>query len=187
MKNIAVFASYNGSAVDTIYKAIENKELDLNLALIITNNSDANVIKKAQKLHIPFFIVNEKLYEDVDSTIEKLLIQNNCENIFLAGYMKKVSPNLTNKFNIINSHPALLPKFGGKGMYGKYVHEAVIKSGEKSSGVTVHYVNENYDEGTIILQNSLEINKNETTDSLEVRIKVLEQITILEAFKKIFN
>jgi phosphoribosylglycinamide formyltransferase-1 len=94
---------------------------------------------------------------------------------------------LTNKFNIINSHPALLPKFGGKGMYGKYVHEAVIKSGEKSSGVTVHYVNENYDEGTIILQNSLEINKNETTDSLEVRIKVLEQITILEAFKKIFN
>lgn len=186
MHNIAIFASYNGTSLDTIYKAATDKILDLNVSLIITNNSNANVLKKGEKYSIPHFVVNDKQYEDVDGELEKLLDAHKCEYIFLAGYMKKVSPLLTKKYKIINSHPALLPSYGGKGMYGRYVHEEVVKNKEEKSGVTVHHVTENYDEGAVIHQKSLLLNNDETPESLESRIKELEQITILEALQKIF-
>jgi phosphoribosylglycinamide formyltransferase-1 len=131
-------------------------------------------------------VVNDKTCDDVESRLISLLEEYSCEYIFLAGYMKKISSKLTQNYKIINSHPALLPKFGGKGMYGRNVHEAVIASGEKQSGVTVHHVNENYDEGAIILQKSLELSDGESAESLESKIKELEQIAILEALKKVF-
>lgn len=186
MQNIAIFASYNASALDSIQKAVDERNLDLNVALIITNNSNANVLNKGVKYNIPHFVVNDKLHENVDETIIKLLDEHSCEYIFLAGYMKKISSILTNRYKIINSHPALLPNYGGKGMYGRYVHEAVVANGEKISGVTIHHVNENYDEGGIILQKSLELNENENAESLESRIKELEQTAIIEALQKIF-
>ena len=102
--------------------------------------------------------------------------------------MKKIESNLLNAFpnKIINTHPALLPSiYGGKGMYGRFVHEAVIKNKEKKSGVTIHYVNEVYDEGEIILTKELELDNNETVDSLEDKIKELESIAIVEAFEKL--
>ena len=101
--------------------------------------------------------------------------------------MKKIEKNLVTTFNnkIVNSHPALLPKFGGKGMYGTNVHKAVIEANEKESGCTIHFVNENYDEGKFILQNKIVLDENETVESLENRIKDLEGITIIEAFKKL--
>jgi phosphoribosylglycinamide formyltransferase-1 len=101
--------------------------------------------------------------------------------------MKKISSNLANNYNIINSHPALLPSYGGKGMYGRFVHEAVIENKEKQSGVTVHHVNENYDEGAIILQKSISISVGETAESLESRIKLLEQEAIIEALEICLN
>jgi len=99
--------------------------------------------------------------------------------------MKKISPFLANNFKIINSHPALLPKYGGAGMYGRFVHEAVIKNKEKISGVTIHEVNENYDEGKIILQKTLSLQSDESVNSLESKIKNLEQEAIVEAFRKL--
>lgn len=186
MSNIAIFASYNGTSLDTIYKASKEGNLDLNVSLVITNNSGANVLNKASKYEIPHFVVNDKLFDDVDNKLEELLETYKCEYIFLAGYMKKISENLTNKYKIINSHPALLPSYGGKGMYGRYVHEAVIANKEKISGVTVHHVDANYDEGSIIHQKSLNLDANETAQSLETKIKELEQVAILEAFKKVF-
>jgi phosphoribosylglycinamide formyltransferase-1 len=101
--------------------------------------------------------------------------------------MKKVPLKVTNNFKIINSHPALLPNYGGAGMYGRYVHEAVIKNQEKMSGVTIHEVNENYDEGEIILQKSLTLCENETVESLEKKIKALEKSTIVEGLQKCLN
>ena len=176
MENIAIFASHNGSLLETIYNKFKDK-----VSLVITNNSNAPVLKKANFYNIPNFVVNSKLYTNPDKQIEKLLNKYKCKNIFLAGYMKKLSANLTNNYNIINSHPALLPKFGGKGMYGKFVHKAVIEAKESQSGVTFHYVNENYDEGDIILQKSIKIYEGETAQELEERIKQLEKETVIEA------
>ena len=107
--------------------------------------------------------------------------------IFLSGFMKKIEKNLVSTFEnkIVNSHPALLPKFGGKGMYGINVHKAVIQAKQKESGCTIHFVNENYDEGEFILQNSIKLEENESVESLEEKIKTLESKSIVEAFKKL--
>jgi len=185
MKNIAIFASYNGSGFDALYEAINQQKIDINISVVISNNSDANVIQKAKKRQIPNFVINERKYpnQNISNIIIDILKEYNCDIIFLSGYMKKIDTILIEKFKIYNAHPSLLPKFGGKGMYGRYVHEAVIKSRQKYSGVTIHEVTKNYDEGQIVLQKSLQLNENETVDSLETKIKQLEKLAIVEAFK----
>ncbi|CAM3482554.1 phosphoribosylglycinamide formyltransferase [Arcobacter aquimarinus] len=190
MKKIGILASYNGSGFETIQKAIQNNEFDAKVVVIITNNTNAGVLQKAQSYNIPHFIINDKRYpnENLDEKITKLLLEFECDYIFLSGYMKKIESKLLSAFpnKIINTHPAILPSiYGGVGMYGRFVHEAVIKNGEKKSGVTIHYVNEVYDEGEKILVKELELTLNETVDSLETRIKELEKEAIVEAFKKL--
>jgi len=185
MKSIAIFASHNGSGFDALYKASIDKNLDMKINLLISNNKDAKALEKAAQCGIDTFIVNNKLYKDPDHKIFELLQSYRCDIIFLSGYMKKLSPLLTNNFTIINAHPSLLPKYGGNGMYGRYVHEAVIQNHEKKSGVTIHFVNENYDEGKIILQKEIDVSPNDTPETLEEKIKLLEKETIVEAFKKL--
>ncbi|RBQ31622.1 phosphoribosylglycinamide formyltransferase [Arcobacter sp. FW59] len=190
MKKIGILASYNGSGFETIQKAIEDGILDAKVEVIITNNSDAGVLEKAKKYGIKSFVINSKLFpnENLDLKIAQTLKEFACDYIFLSGYMKKIEGNLLKTFpnKIINTHPAILPSiYGGKGMYGHFVHEAVVKNGEKKSGVTIHYVNENYDEGEKILIKELELSENETAETLETKIKDLEKIAIVEAFKKV--
>ncbi|MGB6329726.1 MAG: phosphoribosylglycinamide formyltransferase [Halarcobacter sp.] len=189
MKRIGILSSYNGSGFDTINKACENEILNAQVVLVISNNSNAKVLEKAEKNNIPNFIINSKKYpnENIDEKITNLMKEFKIDYIFLSGYMKKIEKNLLNTFKnkIINSHPALLPKFGGKGMYGSFVHEAVLREKESESGCTIHFVNENYDEGEYILQKKIQIDENETLDSLENKIKNLEAITIVEAFLKL--
>ncbi len=190
MKKIGILASYNGSGFETIQKAIQNNEFDAKVVVVITNNTNAGVLQKAQSYNIPHFIINDKRYpnENLDEKITKLLLEFECDYIFLSGYMKKIESKLLSAFpnKIINTHPAILPSiYGGVGMYGRFVHEAVIKNGEKKSGVTIHYVNEVYDEGEKILVKELELEEDETVDSLENRIKELEKDAIVEAFKKL--
>ncbi len=187
MTKIAILASHNGSGFDALYDAFKNNILDIEIVLVISNNTNAKVLEKAKDKNIDSFVVNNKLYNDVDKEIFNLLKKYECEYIFLSGYMKKISLSLTNNFKILNSHPALLPKYGGEGMYGRFVHEAVIKNKEKISGSTIHMVNENYDEGEIILQKSLTLQENETVDSLETKIKELEKKAIVEAFIKLLS
>ncbi|MEA3316064.1 MAG: formyltransferase family protein [Campylobacterota bacterium] len=183
MKKVAILSSHNGSGFEALYEASKNNILDINIDLIISNNSTAKVIDKAKSLNISNYIVNGKLFSNHDEKIVELLNKYKCDTIFLSGYMKKLSPIITNNFNIINSHPSLLPSYGGVGMYGRFVHEAVIKNQEKISGVTIHKVNENYDDGEIILQKTLRIDKNETAQTLENKIKLLEKEAIVEGFK----
>ncbi|WP_419677972.1 phosphoribosylglycinamide formyltransferase [Aliarcobacter lanthieri] len=190
MKKLGILASYNGSGFETIQKAIEDGILDAKVEVIITNNSDAGVLEKAKKYGIKSFVINSKLFpnENLDLKISQTLKEFGCDYIFLSGYMKKIEDNLLKTFpnKIINTHPAILPSiYGGKGMYGHFVHEAVVKNGEKKSGVTIHYVNENYDEGEKILIKELELSENETAETLETKIKDLEKIAIVEAFKKV--
>lgn len=190
MKKIGILSSHNGSGFDTIVNACENHILDAQVVVVISNNSNAQVLQKAQQKNIPNFVVNGTFYphENLDEKIAILLQQYHCDVVFLSGYMKKIGDVLLKAFPnaIINSHPALLPKFGGVGMYGSYVHEAVIKAKEKKSGCTVHFVNEHYDEGEYILQKSIKLEENETIQSLENKIKNLESVTIIEALNKLF-
>ncbi len=183
MDNIAIFASHNGTIFDTLYEASLKKELFINIGLVISNNRNAPVLEKAIDKHIPNFVVNNILHNDPDMIIDDLLKEYNIKYIVLAGYMKKISPFLANKYLIINSHPALLPKYGGEGMYGRYVHETVIANGDTISGVTVHKVNENYDEGEIICQKTLSLEPNESVESLENKVKELEKTAMVEALK----
>ncbi|MFW3413069.1 phosphoribosylglycinamide formyltransferase [Aliarcobacter butzleri] len=190
MTKIGILASYNGSGFETIQKAIENKILDAKVVVIITNNTNAGVLEKAESYDIPYFIINDKRYpgQDIDDKITRLLLEFGCDYIFLSGYMKKIESKLLKAYpnKIINTHPAILPSiYGGVGMYGRFVHEAVIKNGEKESGVTIHFVNEVYDEGEKILVKKLKLEENETVDTLEEKIKNLEKEAIVEAFKKL--
>lgn len=185
--NLAILASHNGTVLDIIKEKIDSRELHINISLIITNNSNANVIEKAIKYNIPYKIVNTKLFPDIstDEVILKYLRQSQIDYILLAGYMKKIGDCIVENYpnKIINSHPALLPKYGGVGMYGRYVHEAVIVNKEKQSGVTIHFVNSNYDEGEQIIQKTIDINPSWDVEDLEQNIKTLEQDAIIEVLK----
>lgn len=192
MKKIGILASYNGSGFETIQKAIEDKILDAKVVVIITNNSNAGVLEKAKNYGVKSFVINQKLFpeDNIDLKIAQTLKEFDCDYIFLSGYMKKIEENMLKTFpnKIINTHPAILPSiYGGAGMYGNFVHQAVVKNGEKKSGVTIHYVNENYDEGEKILIKELLLDENETAETLENRIKELEKIAIVEAFKKVLE
>ena len=184
MTKVAVLSSHNGSGFDTLYQASKNKILDIDISLIISNNTNAKIIQNAKKLNIENHIINDKLFKNVDEEIVKLLNKHKYQYIFLSGYMKKISPLITSNFKVINSHPSLLPLYGGAGMYGRFVHEAVIKNNETVSGITIHEVNEVYDEGKIILQRELLLNDSETAESLELRIKELEKSAIIDGFRK---
>ena len=187
MPRVAILASYNGSGFVALYEAMQSGKLSIEIPLIISNNSSATVLEKAAFFGIEYFVINAKTETNPDIAIEQLLYKYGCDFVFLSGYMKKVAPNITQNFKVINSHPALLPNYGGAGMYGRFVHEAVIKNSEKISGVTLHEVDENYDEGKIILQKKLSLVKDETADSLEVKIKELEKIAIVEAFQALIS
>ncbi|MGB7402723.1 MAG: phosphoribosylglycinamide formyltransferase [Arcobacter sp.] len=191
MKRIGILSSHNGSGFDTLLEACENKTINAQVILVISNNQEAKVLQKASLSHVPNFVVNAKKYpdENLDEKITKLMLEFKVDYIFLSGYMKKIEENLLKSFpnKIINSHPALLPKFGGKGMYGRFVHESVIKEKQKESGCTIHFVNENYDEGKYIIQEKISLSNDETVETLEDKIKDLEKKAIVKAFKKMLS
>ena len=185
MKNIGILASHNGSGFEAIHKAILENELDINISLVISNNTNAVVLQNAKKYNLTNFLVNSKTDENPDEKIYALLKEYKCDYLFLSGYMKKLSSDIINSFKVLNSHPSLLPKYGGIGMYGRFVHEAVIINRELESGVTIHEVSEEYDEGKILLQNRLILSENESVDSLEAKIKNLEKSAIVEVLKNV--
>ena len=183
MKKLAILASYNGSVLEPILEAIKDKKLPLEVTLIISNNANATVLTKAKKYQIPHALINTQTSKDPDSALFDILEKESINIVLLAGYMKKIPAALTQSFFILNSHPALLPNYGGKGMYGRHVHEAVINNREKESGITVHRVNEAYDEGAIILQKSCFLSEDETVASLEEKVKKLEKEAVIEALE----
>lgn len=174
MKNIAIFASGNGSNAEQISKYFLNKPTG-NVKLILTNNPKAGVIERAEKLGIVSVIFDRDTFYFSDEIVDTLK-ENNIEMVVLAGFLWLIPENILKAFEgkIINIHPALLPKYGGKGMYGNRVHEAIIAAGEKKSGITIHFVNEKYDDGQIIFQAEVNIEKGETPESLAQKIHQLE-------------
>ncbi len=174
MKKLAIFASGSGSNAENIIQYFSGNE-DVFIPVIISNKKDAYVHERAKKLGIPSFTFSKKEFEETD-LILNTLSEYDIDWIILAGFLLKVPENLLKAFpgKIINIHPSLLPKFGGKGMYGSHVHEAVVAAGEKESGITIHYVNEKYDEGKIIFQAKCEVLSSDTSDDVAEKVHALE-------------
>lgn len=174
MKNIAIFASGTGSNAQKIIDHFRNSD-KARVTLIGCNKAGAGVLNIAEREAIPSILIEKELFFKTDHYIEQLH-QANIDMVVLAGFLWKIPVNLVQAFpnHIINIHPSLLPKYGGKGMYGHFVHEAVIEAGEKESGITIHYVNEKYDDGAPILQERVTITPDDTPESLAAKVLVLE-------------
>ena len=187
---IGFLASGNGSNMQAIIDACKSGTLKAEPSLVISNNSDSGAIKRAKQENIPFYHLSEKNQgstEDLDQAIIKALDKHLVDIVVLVGYMKKVGPKLLScyKGRVLNIHPALLPKFGGEGMYGINVHQAVIDAREKESGVSIHIVDENYDTGPVIAQVKVLVKPDDTPEILAARILKQEHIIFPETLQKI--
>ncbi len=174
MKKIAVFASGNGSNAQKIIEYFKEKKSG-EVSIIFSNKKDAFVLDRAKNLGVPTYVFSrQEFYES--KKILNILLEKETDLIVLAGFLWLIPNNILDEYKnrIINIHPALLPKYGGKGMYGKIVHEAVIDAGDKESGISIHYVNEEYDKGEIIFQAKCPVEKGETPESLARKIHKLE-------------
>ena len=174
MKNLAIFGSGRGSNAKNICDYFSNKSR-VNVSCIVTNKKDAYIITHAKKYDIPVIHTTMQKMNEFDQ-FKKALDKYNVDFIVLAGFLLKIPSKIINLYSkkIINIHPSLLPKYGGKGMYGKNIHQSIIKNKEKESGITIHFVNKNYDEGEIILQKKCFLSSSETVLSLEQKIHDLE-------------
>ena len=175
MKRIAIFVSGGGTNLQRIaeYFAPNN---NVEIVCVVSNNREAYANQRAKNLGIPLLLV-EKAYFNSDLLIDRMK-NLGVDLIVLAGFLWLIPQGLIEAFpnKIINIHPALLPKYGGKGFYGHHVHEAVVAAHEKESGITIHYVNEHYDSGNIIFQAKVAISRNDTPDDVADKIHVLEQM-----------
>ena len=174
MKRIAIFASGSGSNAENLALYFKNNP-DIEIAAIYTNNAEAGVIGRASRLGIPSFIYSINDFKEALSIVTHLQSLS-IDAIILAGFLRLISPVFiqTYKDKIVNIHPALLPKYGGKGMYGMHVHREVIKNNETESGITIHLVNEKYDEGTTLFQEKCDIDPFDTPELLAEKIHELE-------------
>ena len=172
MKQIVVFASGSGTNAENLIRYFNQSDSNARVTRIFTNNAEAGVIKRAGKYDVPVTVFNRETFK----SFEFLKQIGNPDCIVLAGFLWLIPEYFIKYFpnKIVNIHPALLPKYGGKGMYGSRVHEVVIENKESQSGISIHYVNENYDEGEIILQARCKVSLNETPDSLAQKIHLLE-------------
>ena len=189
MKSIVVFASGGGSNFKSIFESTKSQKIkDTNINLLVSNNPDSGAVSYAKNQNIETFILNSHRYPDRDNyicAIVKKINQCKPDLIVLAGYMKLIPKELISLYEkkIINIHPGKLPEFGGKGFYGMNVHRAVIESGVGRSAVTIHYVNEEYDKGMIINEESVLVKNNDSPESLAKRVLLKEH----EVYSKVIN
>ena len=173
-KNICVFASGNGSNMEHIYNYFSKSDF-ATVNCVVCNNPKAGLIKRAERLQLPLRMIDRSLLYDSD-ILSLELKELGTDLIVLAGFLWLIPAHLLAAFpgRIVNIHPALLPAHGGKGMYGMHIHETVLKSGDPVSGITIHIVNERYDEGDILFQTSIAVLKDESAEQLAERIHTLE-------------
>lgn len=174
IKNIAIFASGSGTNAENIIRYFSGSD-HARVALVLSNKPDASVLHKAGKLGVPSAVFDRiALYETGE--VAGMLVKHRIDLVVLAGFLWLVPKNILDKYSgrIINIHPALLPGYGGKGMYGRRVHEAVIAAGDPESGITIHYVNEKYDDGDVIFQARCPVLPSDTPENLASRIHELE-------------
>lgn len=190
--NIAVFASHGGSDLQAIIDGCKNNQINANVSVVISNNSDSFALQRAKNENIPAYHLSVKNFDNEDILAEEILLvleKYDIEMIFLAGYMRLLHISILEKYynRIFNIHPALLPKFGGKGMYGMNVHNAVIAAGEDETGVTIHRVNAEYDSGEIVAQTKVPVLKGDSAEMLAVRVLDKEHEFLVEVISNIVD
>ena len=190
LMKLGFLASKNGSNMQAIIDACADARIPASPSLLICNNPTAFAATRARAASLIVEILNSATHpnpDDLDHAIEEILLAHQIDLVVLAGYMKRIGKRTLSTFSnrILNIHPSLLPKFGGRGMYGTRVHEAVIRSGEKETGATVHLVNEDYDDGPILQQRSIAVDPNDTPVSLQKRVLKLEHSLYPDTIAKI--
>ena len=183
-------ASHGGTNLQAIMDACATGDIYGKVKVVVSNNSRSKALRRASNANIPSYHMSAITHPDtleLERSIKNVMTDHKVDLIVLAGYMKKIGSQLIEDFpkRVVNSHPALLPKYGGEGMYGDLVHAAVINAGETESGVTIHLVDQNYDQGTIIAQVKIPIAPQETVDSLREKIQTKEHSFWIETIEKI--
>lgn len=187
---MAFFSSHGGTNMQAIIDACKEGGLKGEPCVVISNNPNSMALVRAKNEGIPCYYRSQKTHpndEELDNEILSILQRHSVNIIILVGYMKKIGPKVLNEYKgrILNIHPALLPKYGGKGMYGKKVHEAVLKNKEKITGITVHIIDEEYDNGPIINQCEIPVYENDTVDTLSARVLAREHEFFIETLEEI--
>lgn len=173
-KRIVLFASGSGSNVENIFNHFKDRN-DVEIVCVLSNNKEAKVFERCERLKLSALYFNRQAFSKSDFILN-MLLGLNPDLIVLAGFLWKIPERITSSFNqkIINIHPALLPKYGGKGMYGMHVHNAILANKESETGITIHYVNPNYDEGAIIHQSRTSIDKTDSAQDIATKVHQLE-------------
>ncbi len=192
MKKLAILVSGRGSNMLAIMDACEQGRLEARVEIVISNNANSQALVSARERGIATAHLSSRTHPDPDELDEAMLgvlSGHNVDLVLLAGFMKKIGPKTlaAYKGRMLNIHPSLLPKFGGQGMYGNKVHEAVINSGEAETGVTIHLVDGEYDEGAVLAQKSVAVDKDDTVESLATKVLKIEHVLYAETIQKIID
>lgn len=179
MKKIAVFASGRGSNYEAIQQQIDKGKIKAQTVCVISDHASPQVFEKAKSRNIPTHFINRKQFKTGDDYVAellKILARYETDYILLAGYLKLIPAPLVKayEYRMLNIHPALLPNFGGKGFYGMNVHRAVVESGVNITGITIHFVNEKYDQGSVILQKEVKVDSSDTPEAVAAKVLKLE-------------
>ncbi len=188
--NLAVLISGGGSNLQALIDACKNPQFPAKIAVVISNVPEAYGLQRAQKENIPAIVINHKNYttrEDFDEDLHLQLEKHNAEIVCLAGFMRILTSSFVKKWEgrMLNTHPALLPKHGGRGMYGEHVHKAVLAAGDTESGVSIHYVIPEVDRGEIILQKRVPVLSGDTAETLAVRVLAEEHKAYVDALRMV--
>ena len=189
-QRLGFLASHGGSNMQAIVDACGDGRLTAEPAVVISNNSGANALARARRKDIPAYHLSGKTHpdpEDLDAAILEVFQRHNVSLVILAGYMRLLGPKTLAAYpdRVLNIHPALLPRFGGKGLFGSAVHEAVLAAGDRVTGVTVHVVNEQFDSGPILAQVPVPVEDGDTTESLAARVLTQEHLLFVDTLQRI--
>lgn len=188
--NLGVLASHEGTTLQSLLDACASGRIQGRVAVVVSNNSDAGAMRRARRAGVQAVHLSSKTHEDpaaLDAAIRNVLIAADVDVVFLAGYMKKLGPLVLRAFEgrILNTHPALLPRFGGPGMYGDRVFEAVLEAGEAESGVSIHLVDADYDTGATVCQCKVPVFRGDSVAALKERVRAREKEFVVETLADI--
>lgn len=187
VRRIAVLASGSGTTLQAIIDAIIARTLDIRVVTVVSDKKDAYALRRAEMAGMEKHVLQATTAEERDEELVKVLEKADIDLVVLAGYLKLIGPKVLGKFAVINTHPSLLPKYGGKGMHGMHVHQAVVDNHEKESGVTLHFANSEYDKGQVIWQTHVPVYPEDTADDVSDRVQAAEKtqlVSMLRAFSE---
>jgi phosphoribosylglycinamide formyltransferase 1 len=188
--NLGVLASHEGTTLQSLFDAFADGRIPGRVSVVVSNNSDAGALRRARQAGIQAVHLSLKTHENpaaLDAAIRSVLVAADVDLVFLAGYVKKIGPLVLRAFEgrVLNTHPALLPRFGGPGMYGDRVFEAVLEAGETESGVSIHLVDADYDTGAVVRQCRVPVCRDDSLGDLKARVRTREKEFVVETLEKI--